>query len=91
MQVEPMEPKLKLPGAERLKLKYDKLLSISITFRFQFQLAPLYLGGGGDGGSVISCLQNVAVHHARAAAADLHFGPHVAASSMLPGAKPPIL
>ena len=33
MQVDPIKPKLKLPGTTRLKLKYDKLLS-SFTFNF---------------------------------------------------------
>ena len=35
VQVEPMKPMSKAPGTERLKLKYDKLLS---SFAFNFNL-----------------------------------------------------
>ena len=35
MQVEPMNPTLKVPGAKRLNLKYDELLS---SFAFNFNL-----------------------------------------------------
>jgi len=44
MQVDPMKPTLKAPGTKRLKLKYDKLLSILLQFCFQFKLAPLQRG-----------------------------------------------
>jgi len=43
VQVDPMKPKLKPPGTERLKAKCDVLLSIS---GFQIQLAPLHQGPG---------------------------------------------
>jgi hypothetical protein len=35
---------LKAPGTKRLKVKYDELLSISLQFWFQFELAPLQPG-----------------------------------------------
>ena len=35
MQVDPIRPKLKVPGTKRLKLKYDNLLS---SFAFNFNL-----------------------------------------------------
>ena len=35
MQVDPIKPKLKLPGTKRLKLKYDELPS---NFAFNFSL-----------------------------------------------------
>ena len=35
MQVEPIKPKLKLPGTKRLNLKYDEPLS---NFAFNFKL-----------------------------------------------------
>ena len=35
MQVEPMKPMLKAPGTERLKRKYDEVLS---SFAFNFNL-----------------------------------------------------
>jgi len=40
LQVDPM----KAPGFKRLKLEYDKLLSILLQFCFQLQLATLQLG-----------------------------------------------
>jgi len=39
--IDPIKPTLKARGTERLKVKYDKLLSI---FCLQFQLAPLHSG-----------------------------------------------
>jgi len=44
VQVAPIKPTLKAPGTKRLKLNYDKLLSILLQFCFQFQLAPLLRG-----------------------------------------------
>jgi len=44
VQVDPINPTLKAPGTNRLKLKYDKLLSILLQFCFQIQLAPLHTG-----------------------------------------------
>ena len=38
VQVEPMKPILKPPGTKRLKLKYDKLLSILLQVAFNFKL-----------------------------------------------------
>jgi hypothetical protein len=43
VQVDPMKPKLKPPGTERLKLICDDPLSI---FAYKTQLAPLQLGAG---------------------------------------------
>jgi len=43
VQVEPMKPTLKPPGTNRLKLKYDELLSI---FAFNFNLARYSTGAG---------------------------------------------
>jgi hypothetical protein len=43
-QVDPIKPTLKAPGTKHLKLKYVKLLSLLLQFRFQFQLAPVHLG-----------------------------------------------
>jgi hypothetical protein len=42
-----MKPMFKGPGAKRLKLEYDKSLSILLQFSFQIQLEPLRRGGGG--------------------------------------------
>jgi hypothetical protein len=44
VQVEPIKPTLKAPGTQRLKLKYDDMLSILLEFCSQIQLAPLQLG-----------------------------------------------
>jgi len=44
VQVDSMKPKLKPPGTERLKLTYDKLLSILLQCCFQIQLAALQVG-----------------------------------------------
>ena len=44
MQVDPLKLTLKAPGTERLKLKYDELLSILLQFCFQLQLVPLHRG-----------------------------------------------
>ena len=45
MQVDPIKPTLNPPGTKRLKLKYDKLLSIILLqFCFQIQLAALHQG-----------------------------------------------
>jgi len=41
VQVEPMKLTLKVPGTERLKLEYDKVLS---NFAFKFKFPPLHLG-----------------------------------------------
>ena len=38
VQVDPIQPALKPPGIKRLKLKYDKLLSILLQFAFKFNL-----------------------------------------------------
>ena len=46
MQVAAMKPTVKAPGTKRLKLKYDRLLSISLQACFQIQLAPLPRGRG---------------------------------------------
>ena len=43
-----MQPKLKPPETDRLKLKSDKWLSISFHFCFQIQLAPLHHGWATD-------------------------------------------
>ena len=40
-----MKPTLTAPRTKRLKLKYDKLLTILLQFCFQLQLAPLQQGG----------------------------------------------
>jgi len=42
VQVDPIEPKLKAPGTQRLNLKCGKLPSILLQFCFQIQLAPLH-------------------------------------------------
>jgi hypothetical protein len=39
-----MKPTLKAPRIKRLKLKYDKLLSILLQFCFRIQLVPLHQG-----------------------------------------------
>ena len=44
VQVDPIKPTLKPPGTKRLKLKYDKLLSMLLDFCFQIQLAALHHG-----------------------------------------------
>jgi threonine aldolase len=44
VQVDPIKPTLKAPGTQRLKLRYNKLLSSLPQSCFQFQLAPLQLG-----------------------------------------------
>jgi len=44
VQVDPIKYVLKAPGTQLLKLKHDKLLSISLQFCFQSQLAPLHQG-----------------------------------------------
>jgi hypothetical protein len=41
VQVDPIEPKLKLPGTERLKLKWDEPLTI---FAFKFNLRRYIMG-----------------------------------------------
>jgi hypothetical protein len=41
VQVGPIKPTVKAPGTKRLKLKYDKLLSMLLQVCFQFQFAPL--------------------------------------------------
>jgi len=53
-----MNPTLKATGTERLKLQYDKLLSISLQLCFQFQLAPLQLGvcSGRGAAHLVLCL-----------------------------------
>ena len=38
VQVEPMKPMLKAPGAKHLKLKYDKLLSFCFIFAFNLNM-----------------------------------------------------
>ena len=45
MQVDPIKPKLKLPGTKRLKLKCDTPLS---DFAFRFQLRRYTLAGLAD-------------------------------------------
>jgi hypothetical protein len=49
VQVDPINPALKAPGINHLKLKYDELLSILLQFYFQIQLAPLHHGQTGGG------------------------------------------
>jgi hypothetical protein len=44
VQVDPVKPTSKAPGAKRLKLKYHKLPSMLLQFCFQIQLAPLHIG-----------------------------------------------
>jgi len=44
VQLDPIKPKSKLPGTERLKLKHDELLPILPEFCFQIPLAPLHRG-----------------------------------------------
>jgi len=41
VQVDPIKPTLKTPGTERLKLKYEELVS---NFCFKFNFAPLHRG-----------------------------------------------
>jgi hypothetical protein len=45
VQVDPIKPTLSAPGSKCLKLSYDISLSFLLHFCFQFQLAPLDLGG----------------------------------------------
>jgi hypothetical protein len=55
LQVDLMKPISKAPSNQRLKLKYDKMLSILLQFCFQFQLAlphPGARGGPAHGGLV---------------------------------------
>ena len=49
MQVDPIKPKSKAPGAKRLKLKHDKLLTILLQFCLQLQSAPLHRGAHARG------------------------------------------
>jgi hypothetical protein len=48
VQVDPMKPKLKLPGTKRLKLKCD---GTAFKICFRFQLAPLQHGAGDEDGA----------------------------------------
>jgi hypothetical protein len=45
VQVGPMKPKLKPPGTNRLKLKSEQLLSISLQLAFKFNLRHYTTGG----------------------------------------------
>jgi len=50
VQIDPPKTTLKPPGTKRLKLKYDKLLSICFIFYFNFNLRRYTKEFGGDGG-----------------------------------------
>ena len=54
VQLDPMKPTVKAPGTKRLRLKYDRLLSILPQICFQIQLAPLHHGGLGVPGSRVA-------------------------------------
>jgi len=56
VQVDPIKPPLKAPGAKALKLKYDKLRS---NFALNFNLRPYTKAGNVDG---IACLVELGAH-----------------------------
>jgi hypothetical protein len=64
-----MEPTLKAPGKQRLKLKYDNLLSILLKFCFQIILAPLQRGVAGHRAVYVRA-EGFGRHHGRAVQVD---------------------
>jgi len=50
VQVELIKLTLQAPGTKRLKLNYDRLLSILLQFCFQFEVVPLHQGRQGRDG-----------------------------------------
>jgi ABC-type thiamine transport system ATPase subunit len=52
VQIEPINPKLKLPRTKRSKLKYDEPLS-NFAFKFNMRCYTMVVGSTGGGKSVI--------------------------------------
>jgi hypothetical protein len=61
VQVDPIEPKLKLPGTERLKLKCDILLSTS-AFKFNMRRYTL-AGAEGELAEFTAMAEEATGHH----------------------------
>jgi len=45
VQIDPIKPAMKAPGTKRLKLKYDKRLSICFNFGYNFNLRRYNMDG----------------------------------------------